>query len=205
MSTCASMQNSGSLALDPGSPFSLSPDNIFALVGCSTTSPVFDLDADFCDTGSGQNVCRGLYSCKGVEGIGLEPREPISTCCVYEPGEVLAGSGSGLDLPKLQCSSYSAVYGFGGSEGDPMRWQYGILLRFNDSYESSDCRNCEDSGGFCGFEGVEESFVCRCRNGVNSTVNCYGRGNGWSQAGRHGIQTALTIGGFLLMWMIAFL
>ncbi|KAG6398887.1 hypothetical protein SASPL_140358 [Salvia splendens] len=205
MSTCASMQNSGSFALDPGSPFSLSPDNIFALVGCSTTSPVFDPDADFCDTGSGQNVCRGLYSCKGVEGIGLEPHEPISTCCVYEPGEVLAGSGSGLDLPKLQCSSYSAVYGFGGSEGDPMRWQYGILLRFNDSYESSDCRNCEDSGGFCGFEGVEESFVCRCRNGVNSTVNCYGRGNGWSRAGRHGIQTALTIGGFLLMWMIAFL
>ncbi|XP_057810751.1 uncharacterized protein LOC131025145 [Salvia miltiorrhiza] len=206
MSTCAAMQDSGGFALDRGSPFSVAADNIFALLGCSATSPVFDPDADFCDTGSGRNVCRGLYTCEGVAGIGLEPHAPVSTCCVYEP-PVSDGSGSGLglDLPKLQCSSYSSVYGFGGNEGDPMRWQYGILLRFNDSYYSSDCRNCEESGGFCGFQGLEESFSCKCRNGVNTTVNCYGRGNGRSGgAGRDGIQTALNIGGFLLLWMISF-
>ncbi|KAK4399849.1 hypothetical protein Sango_1091000 [Sesamum angolense] len=201
MSTCSSMQNSGSFTLDRGSPFSIMPDNIFVLVGCSTTSPVFDRNADFCDTGSGLNVCRGLYSCKGVTGIGLEPNAPISTCCVYDPAMSL-GSGNGLNLPKLQCSSYSAIYGFGGSEGDPMKWEYGISLQYNGSYYSNSCKNCEDSGGVCGFSGSDESFACKCRNGVNTTINCYGRGYGWSGTSRHKIQTPLTIGGFLLSWML---
>ncbi|KAL0372510.1 UNVERIFIED_CONTAM: Ureide permease 2 [Sesamum calycinum] len=201
MSTCSSMQNSGSFTLDRGSPFSIMPDNIFVLVGCSTTSPVFDRNADFCDTGSGLNVCRGLYSCKGVTGIGLEPNAPISTCCVYDPAMSL-GSGYGLNLPKLQCSSYSAIYGFGGSEGDPMKWEYGISLQYNGSYYSNSCKNCEDSGGVCGFSGSDESFACKCRNGVNTTINCYGRGYGWSGTSRHKIQTPLTIGGFLLSWMV---
>lgn len=170
------MHNSGSFTLDRASPFTIMPDNIFVLVGCSSTSPVFDRNADFCDTGSGLNVCRGLYSCKGVTGIGLEPKAAISTCCVYDPPISIANSGYGLDLPKLQCSSYSAIYGFGGNEGDPMKWQYGISLQYNDSYYSDACKNCEDSGGFCGFSGSDESFACKCRNGVNTTINCYGRG-----------------------------
>ncbi|KAL0327125.1 UNVERIFIED_CONTAM: hypothetical protein Sangu_1790500 [Sesamum angustifolium] len=151
--------------------------------------------------GSGLNVCRGLYSCKGVTGIGLEPNAPISTCCVYDPTMSL-GSGYGLNLPKLQCSSYSAIYGFGGSEGDPMKWEYGISLQYNGSYYSNSCKNCEDSGGVCGFSGSDESFACKCRNGVNTTINCYGRGYGWSGTSRHKIQTPLTIGGFLLSWMV---
>lgn len=171
------MQNSGSFTLDRASPFSIMTDNMFVLVGCSLTSPVFDRNADFCETGSGLNVCRGLYSCKGVTGIGLEPNAPISTCCVYDP-PVSVGSGYGLalDLPKLQCSSYSAIYGFGGNEGDPMKWQYGISLQYNNSYYSDACKNCEESGGFCGFSGLDESFACKCQNGVNTTINCYGRG-----------------------------
>lgn len=175
MSTCSSMQNSGSFTLERKSPFTLLPDNIFVLLGCSTTSPVFDRNTDFCDTGSGLNVCRGLYSCRSVEGIGLEPNGAISTCCVYDPPSAL-GPGYGLDLPKLQCSSYSAVNGFGGDEGDPMKWQYGISLQYNNSYYSNACKNCEDSGGFCGFSGLDESFACICQNGMNTTINCYGRG-----------------------------
>lgn len=179
MSTCSSMHNSGGFTMDGDTPFTATPDNIFVLVGCSTTSPVFDRMADFCDTGSGRNVCRGLYSCKGVSGIGLEPYGSVETCCVYNNP---VGLGVGLDLPKLQCSSYSALYGFGGSEGDPMKWEYGIMVKYNGSdYMRSDaCRNCEESGGFCGFSGFNDSFSCKCPNAVNTTVNCYGRGSSLS-------------------------
>ncbi|XP_051145160.1 uncharacterized protein LOC127261049 [Andrographis paniculata] len=204
MSTCSSMQNSGSFILDGGSPFGVADDNIFVLVGCSTTSPVFDRNADFCDRGSGMKVCRGLYSCKGVAGIGLEPYAPTSTCCVYEPPAI----GYGIDLPKLQCSSYSAVYGFGGSEGDPMKWQYGISLQYNNSnYYTSACKNCEDSGGICGFsamDGNEDdhySFSCKCPNGTNSTINCYGRGYAWSWGRRLNIPTAVIVAVVVVSWM----
>lgn len=174
MSTCTSMQNSGSFSLDRASPFTLMADDVFVLLGCSTTSPVFDLNEDLCDRGSGSHACRGLYSCKGVTGIGLEPNAPTSTCCVYNSMYV-AGSGYGLDLPKLQCSSYASIYGLGDDEGDPMKWKFGIALQYNSS-DSVACKDCEASGGSCGFTGLGDSFACICRNGVNSTSNCYGRG-----------------------------
>ncbi|GJZ92703.1 hypothetical protein Tco_0664768 [Tanacetum coccineum] len=101
---------------------------MFVLLGCSRTSPVFDPNEDLCDTGSGLHLCRGLYSCEGVTaGIGLEPNGPISSCCVYQPIIDFA-SGFGLDLPKLQCSSYASIYGFGGDETDPMKWDFGLLV-----------------------------------------------------------------------------
>ncbi|EEF50747.1 conserved hypothetical protein [Ricinus communis] len=152
MSTCSSMQNSGSFSLDRASPFTLTGDNIFVLLGCSTTSPVFDPNEDLCDRGSVTRVCRGLYSCKGVSGIGLPQNAPIATCCVYESPIQLAGYT--LDLPKLQCSSYTSVYSFGGNEGDPMKWKFGISLQYNGSYYSNICKDCETSGGLCGFAGM---------------------------------------------------
>ncbi|CAL5399305.1 unnamed protein product [Camellia sinensis] len=194
MSNCSSMQNSGSFNLDRASPFSIVAEDIFVLLGCSTTSPVFDQNEELCDTGSGLNFCRGLYSCKGVAGIGLAPNAPISTCCVYEP-QIVLGSGFMLDLPKLQCASYASIYGYGGDEGDPMKWEFGISLQYNGSHENEACKNCEDSGGLCGFAGLAESFACICRNGVNTTNNCYGRGYAWSGTCRHKIQTKMSVGG----------
>lgn len=174
MSTCSSMQNSGSFSLDRASPFTITADDIFVLLGCSTTSPVFDIDEDLCDTGSGSRICRGLYSCKGVTGIGLPQNAPSSTCCVYD-SPVGLGSGYALDLPKLQCSSYTSIYGF-GDEGDPMKWKFGISLQYNNSYYTDTCKDCEASGGLCGFAGLDQSFACICRNGVNTSNNCLGRG-----------------------------
>ncbi|GMN41995.1 hypothetical protein TIFTF001_011223 [Ficus carica] len=175
MSTCSSMQNSGSFSLDKASPFAISDENIFTLLGCSTTSPLFDPDEDLCDTGSGSRVCRGLYSCKGVSGIGLPQNGPINTCCVYD-SLAIVGSGYALDLPKFQCSSYTSIYEF-GDEGDPTKWSFGISLQYNDSYYTNTCRDCEESEGVCGFAGLDQSFACICPNGINSTVNCFGRGN----------------------------
>lgn len=175
MSTCSSMQNSGSFSLGRASLFKITKDNIFVLLGCSSTSPVFDPYEDMCDTGSGSRVCRGLYSCKGITGIGLQQNAPASTCCAYESATDL-GSADALDLPKLQCSSYTSIYGFGGSEGDPMKWKFGISLQYNDSYSTDACKDCENSGGLCGFNGLGESFACICRNGLNTTTNCFGQG-----------------------------
>jgi len=48
-----------------------------------------------------------------------------------------------------------------------MKWEFGISLLYNDSYYVDEsCKNCEDSGGSCGFSGADESFACICRNGV---------------------------------------
>ncbi|TKY58589.1 Wall-associated receptor kinase 20 [Spatholobus suberectus] len=200
MSNCSEMQNSGSFSLDETGPFTLAKENIFVLLGCSTTSPLFDSTQDFCDTGSGSRVCRGLYSCKGVTGIGLPRNAPISTCCVYDYPTGL-GLGYSLDLPKLQCSSYASVYEF-GDEGDPMKWKFGVSLLYNDSYYSGSCKDCEGSGGVCGFDSLDESFACVCRNGVNTTTSCFGQGYAWSGTQGVKIQTMLTIGGLLLSWML---
>lgn len=175
MSTCSSMQNSGSFSLDKASPFTITEDDIFVLLGCSTTSPVFDLNEDLCVSGSGSRICRGLYSCNGVTGIGLPQNAPISTCCVYDSPSGL-GSGYALDLPKLQCSSYTSIYGFGDDAGDPTKWEFGISLEYNDSYYTDTCKDCEASGGLCGFAGLDQSFACICRNGLNTSNNCLGRG-----------------------------
>ncbi|KAI3714317.1 hypothetical protein L1987_72914 [Smallanthus sonchifolius] len=204
MSTCSSMQNSGSFRLDLASPFTLSSQDVFILLGCSRTSPVFDPNEDMCDTGSGLHLCRGLYSCEGVTGIGLEPNGPISSCCVYQP-IIDFGSGYGLDLPKLQCSSYASMYGFGGDETDPLKWQFGISLEYNDSYYTETCKGCEASGGFCGFAGFTQSFSCICRGGGNSTTNCYGRGYAWNGTLRHKIQAKLSFRGILLFWVMLLL
>ncbi|XP_042496615.1 uncharacterized protein LOC122075600 [Macadamia integrifolia] len=215
MSTCNSMQNSGSFSLDSSSPFNIVSDDIFVLLGCSTTSPVYDPNQDLCDTtGSASHVCKGLYSCKGVTGIGLEPNNaPISTCCVYDPPTGLGSSRSAytvLDLPKLQCSSYSCIYGFGEDDRDPMKWNYGISLQFNDSNyqkDASNCKDCESSGGFCGFNGLDESFACVCRNGINTTTNCYGQGYAWSETWRLKIEIKrrITFTGILVFWIAFFI
>lgn len=176
MSTCFSMQNSGGFSLDHTSPFTLTDDNIFVLLGCSRTSPVFDPDEGLCDTGSATRVCKGLYSCNAVTGIGLQQNGPTSTCCIYDSPTRFGPGGYSLDVQKLQCSSYSTVYGFGDDRGNPMKWKFGISLKYNDSYYTDSCKDCESSGGFCGFSGLGESFACICRNGGNSTNNCYGRG-----------------------------
>ncbi|KDO70375.1 hypothetical protein CISIN_1g040327mg [Citrus sinensis] len=197
MSTCSLMQNSGSFILDKASPFTITQDNIIVLLGCSSTSPVFDPYEDLCATGSRLRVCRGMYSCKGVSGIGLRQKGPASTCCVYESPTGL-GSGYALDVPRLQCSSYTSIYGFGGNEGDPMKWNYGISLQYNDSYNADACKDCESSGGSCGFTGLDGSFACICRNGRNTTTNCLGQGYAWSGTWGPKIQTMWSTGGTLM-------
>lgn len=71
----------------------------------------------------------------------------------------IGSSGYVLELPKLQCSSYTSIYEFGGDEGDPMKWKYCIELQYNGSYNSELCKNCEDSGGMCGYASLDENLL----------------------------------------------
>uniref|UniRef100_A0A0C9RQG5 TSA: Wollemia nobilis Ref_Wollemi_Transcript_25208_1404 transcribed RNA sequence n=1 Tax=Wollemia nobilis TaxID=56998 RepID=A0A0C9RQG5_9CONI len=180
MSTCNAMQNSGSFGLDWSAPFKLKND-VFVLLGCSSSSSLFNAHNSVCDTGSA-HICSSLYSCPGVTGLGLPPNSPISSCCVYSP--INLGPADDLNLPKLQCSSYTSVYNFGDDPTNPRRWKYGIALLYgfsmNNNYFTTACNDCQQSAGVCGYTGMARSFVCVCKNGVNTTANCYGQGYVWS-------------------------
>ncbi|KAG9439093.1 hypothetical protein H6P81_019258 [Aristolochia fimbriata] len=201
MSTCAAMRDSGGFSLDPAAPFRLLPRDRFLLLGCSTSSPVFDPDVPLCDAPSAsRHLCRGLYSCRGAPG------DPDSTCCLYVDGSTTVDDGFSLDLPKLQCASYTSVLGFGDREGDPMKWDYGIALTFNrDSYATDACDACEASDGTCGFDPANrDSFLCACRNGINTTASCYGQGYAWSGSwtpGRQNRKMACVLG-IIILWIV---
>ncbi|XP_042499090.1 wall-associated receptor kinase 3 [Macadamia integrifolia] len=180
MSTCSSTQPSKGFGLDWNAPFTFQGDNVFALLDCSTnSSPLYRSDftsgsnstaaMPFCDN-QGAPVCSLLYSCPDISTLNL----PISTCCVYTPVDL--GPAFEIDLQKLQCTSYTAIYSFNGQESYPESWEYGVALKYRFNVENeypSDCRNCEDSNGVCGYTGADNSFICSCINGINTTTDCY--------------------------------
>ncbi|THG14191.1 hypothetical protein TEA_020284 [Camellia sinensis var. sinensis] len=99
-----------------------------------------------CDT-NGAAVCSLLFSCQAVSRLDT----PVATCCVYTPVDL--GPSFEMDLQKLQCTSYSGIYDFGGKNDDPASWQYGVALKYKFNYNnefSTNCENCERSNGACG-------------------------------------------------------
>ncbi|KAH9322195.1 hypothetical protein KI387_016834, partial [Taxus chinensis] len=165
----------GSFGLDWTAPFKLKND-VFVLLDCSSS-----LSISLCDTGS-SHICTSLYTCPGVQGLGIPQFSPITSCCVYTP--VNLGSANEVNLPKLGCQSYTSIYAFGDGEDssstDPMNWRYGIKLQYNYNLDNNNfptaCADCERSNGVCGFSGPYNSFVCVCRNGVNNTTtDCHGQ------------------------------
>lgn len=178
ISTCACNQPSSGFGLDSDAPFSFSDDDVFTLLNCSPTSPIFQSSSGnatmssvpLCDK-QGAPICTYLYSCRAIAALNF----PISTCCVYTPVDL--GPAFTLDLHKLQCSSYSAFYGFPGQDiVDPDRWKYGIALKYKfnvrNEYPPS-CGDCEKSNGVCAFSGPDDSFSCNCANGFNTSSTCF--------------------------------
>ncbi|GJS87896.1 wall-associated receptor kinase-like protein 15 [Tanacetum coccineum] len=177
MSTCACTQPSKGFSLDWDAPFSFHDDTVFALLNCDiSSSPIFKSDSHnntvspVCDTESGSRVCGLLNSCQAVSKLGI----PVSTCCVYTPVDL--GPSFEMDLQKLNCGSYSGLYGFKGHMDDPNSWKYGVALKykfnFNNEYPPL-CANCEKSNGVCGYGGQYNSFVCNCHTGINTTMDCF--------------------------------
>lgn len=176
MSTCACTQSSKGFSLDWDAPFSFHDDTVFALLNCDvSSSPIFKNDghnnsvSPVCDSGSGTKVCGLLNSCQAVSRVTI----PVSTCCVYTPVDL--GPAFEMDLQKMNCGSYSGLYGFNGHVDNPEFWKYGVALKykfnFNNEYPPL-CASCEKSNGVCGYTGPYNSFVCNCRSGINTTTDC---------------------------------
>nr|GLL34262.1 wall-associated receptor kinase-like 20 [Ipomoea trifida] len=180
LSTCSCTQPSRGFSLDSNAPFAFRDDTIFALLGCSAdaSSPIYksaggaNSSFPMCDS-QGAPVCSILYSCEAMSRLNL----PVSTCCVYTPVDL--GPAFEMDLQKLQCASYSAMYGFngGGEEGNnPQAWKYGIALKYKFNFNNDFpelCASCERSNGVCGYSGPYKSFSCNCPSGFNTTTDCF--------------------------------
>ncbi|PIN15232.1 hypothetical protein CDL12_12133 [Handroanthus impetiginosus] len=188
ISTCSCTQPSKGFGLDWDAPFSFHDDTIFALLDCSTTSsPIYkaggsgnNLTFPMCDS-QGSSICSLLYSCEAVSRLSL----PISTCCVYTPVDL--GPSFEMDLQKLQCTSYSALYGYNSQETNPEGWKYGIAIKYKFNFDNDYpglCASCEKSNGVCGYDsGPYKSFVCNCPGGFNTTNDCF-YGQSWSSGSR---------------------
>ena len=190
ISTCTSMHHSSSLGLDWASPFQLGPST-FILISCTPpTSSLTLKGTPICDL-SNDHLCASLYTCPAVVSLGLPLFPATNSCCVYSPANL--NSKEELDLDALKCDGYSSVVSLGDFPIDPSRWVYGVALKYiNEVLDSSiidtKCNSCEMSGGVCGYVPTSNSFVCVCKNGYNTTMDCYGNNYGtedelfWSTA-----------------------
>ncbi|KAL2519463.1 putative membrane lipoprotein [Abeliophyllum distichum] len=204
MSTCGCKLPSKGFSLDWNAPFSFSDDTIFALLDCSTSSsPIYksitdDKNSTFplCDS-KGDSICSLLYSCEAISRLSL----PISTCCVYTPVDL--GPSFEMDLQKLQCTSYSAVYGFNGQEYNPQGWQYGVALKYKFNFDNDYpviCSSCEKSNGVCGYNNAQQ-FLCNCPGGLNTTTDCF-YGDSWSHGSKISPLKSGTMLIFSFTWFI---
>ncbi|KAK9750862.1 hypothetical protein RND81_02G227700 [Saponaria officinalis] len=183
MSTCFCTQPSKGFSLDWDAPFTFQDGTVFALLDCSLdSSPIYKgaingntSDVPQCDN-AGTTLCSSLYSCQPISQLNV----PISTCCVYAPVDL--GPAFQMDLQKLQCKAYTAVYSFESQETNPEAWKFGAALKYkfnvNNDYPIY-CSNCEKSNGVCAYSGTYNNFVCNCPSGVNTTTDCYFQ-NTWS-------------------------
>ncbi|KAL9246432.1 hypothetical protein vseg_019967 [Gypsophila vaccaria] len=177
MSTCFISQPSKGFSLDWDAPFTFQDDTVFALLGCSLdSSPVYKgaisgnaSDVPQCDS-AGANLCNALYSCLPIRQLYARN----SNCCVYAPVDL--GPAFEMDLQKLQCKAYTAVYNFEKQEMNPEAWKFGVALKYkfnvNNEYPTR-CSDCENSHGVCAYNATYDNFVCSCPTGVNSTTYCY--------------------------------
>ncbi|KAK2656457.1 hypothetical protein Ddye_009509 [Dipteronia dyeriana] len=175
MSTCTSMQQSSSLGLDWASPFQLGP-SIFLLLSCTPPTSSLHIKGSLVCDPSSSHLCTSFYTCPSVIGLGLPLFPPTNTCCVYSPAN-LNGEDE-LDVKSMECGGYTSVASLKDYPTDPTRWEYGVLLTythgaFDHYYIDNKCNGCEESGGVCGYSTVDnDSFVCVCNNGVNTTTQC---------------------------------
>ncbi|KAM7529296.1 hypothetical protein LguiB_032706 [Lonicera macranthoides] len=177
MSTCTTMQPSPTnLGLDWASPFQIGPSTFILLSCAPPTSSLTIKGTPICDPSS-LYLCASVYSCPSVIGLGLPLFPPTNTCCVYSPAN-FDGKGE-LGLSGLKCAGYTSVVSLGDVPTDPAQWTYGVALKYSlgglDSYNiAPGCHACETSGGVCGYAPPRNFFVCVCKEGVNTSTDCYG-------------------------------
>ncbi|XP_061344314.1 wall-associated receptor kinase-like 15 [Gastrolobium bilobum] len=209
MSTCTIMQTSPNLGLDWTTPFQIS-SSTFILLSCKPPtsslsirgSPICDLSLDY--------LCASIYTCPAVEALGLSLFPPTNTCCVYSPAN-LDGKGE-LDLSEMKCGAYASVMSLGDNPIDPTRWVYGVALKysygaFDTNYATTKCNSCEYSGGLCGYAPPGNGFVCVCKGGYNTSLDCSGNYNQnqdflWTSISSH-MSTAVYVWSSILAGIIS--
>ncbi|KAK4264924.1 hypothetical protein QN277_026039 [Acacia crassicarpa] len=175
MSTCSFMQSSPTnFGLDWTTPFQIG-SSTFILLSCEPpTSSLTVKSTPICDL-SYDHLCATLYSCPSVVSLGLPLFAPTNSCCVYSPAN-LDEKGE-LNLRSLKCTAYTSVMSLGDNPTDPTRWEYGVEVKYSsggldNSVVSSKCNNCEMSGGICGYSVPGNSFLCVCKGGYNTSLDC---------------------------------
>ncbi|XP_027367124.1 wall-associated receptor kinase-like 20 [Abrus precatorius] len=170
MSTCTNMQTSPNFGLDWTSPFQIG-SSTFILFSCQPssilTSPICDPSFDY--------LCASIYTCPSVVTLGMPLFPPTNTCCVYSPAN-LDDKGE-LDLKEMKCGGYASVVSLGDNPTDPTHWVYGVALKYSygvldNNYVTTKCSGCESSGGVCGFAPPGNGFVCVCKGGYNTSLDC---------------------------------
>ncbi|KAA8530839.1 hypothetical protein F0562_005537 [Nyssa sinensis] len=176
MSNCTSMQPSPTkLGLDWASPFQLGPSTFILLSCAPLTSSLTIKGTPICDPSSSY-LCASIYTCPAVVTLGLPLFPPTNTCCVYSPASL--NTKDDFDPYELKCAGYASVVSLGDVPTDPSQWQYGVALKYTlgglENYNTAtSCHSCELSGGVCGYSPPGNSFLCVCKNGFNTSTDCY--------------------------------
>ncbi|KMZ75512.1 unknownprotein [Zostera marina] len=170
MSTCSSLSPSTSLFSPTPSLSSIlqpSKSTLFLLLHCNpTSSPLFKLCRN---TG-----CKEYYTCPAWNGLRGREEVGVDECCSigYEEIKDMMTSGNGkVNESDLGCDGYSSVYRVAPVRvGRAAKWRYGIMVDYMIPESSRQwCRECEASGGSCGFQNESLVEVCYC-DGVNSNT-----------------------------------
>ncbi|KAK7318627.1 hypothetical protein RJT34_03330 [Clitoria ternatea] len=171
MSTCTSIKPSpNNFGLDWTSPFQIG-SSTFILLSCTQYQP------QICDP-SFHYICASIYTCPSIVNLGIPLFPPTNTCCVYSPANL--DDKSELDLKAMKCGGYASVVSLGDNPTDPTHWVYGVNLKYssymalgnNNNLLTTKCSGCENSGGVCGFAPPGNGFVCVCKGGYNTSLDC---------------------------------
>lgn len=178
MSTCSSIvrgRRANGFVVEPWrAPYlNPAPDNIFMLIGCTASSPLFQGFPEKhlpCHNVSGMG-CEEYYGCpawglhrtRSSKVYGLSPPE----CCSVSYDAIRS-----VNLTRLECEGYSSAYSLAPLRlSGPHDWSYGIRVAYSVRGDNSFCEACQATGGTCGHDAVAIRNLCLC-DGWNSTSNC---------------------------------
>jgi len=150
------------------------PDNVFLLLGCRATSPLFQGFPDRhlpCRNVSGMG-CSDYLGCAAwgdaAYGTGTAAGQPPECCAV--PWAAIRA----VNVSRLECEGYSSAYSLAPvrAESGAAGWAYGIRVSWTlPESNRGFCGACRATGGACGHDMESHADLCLCGD-WNSTSNC---------------------------------
>jgi hypothetical protein len=160
------------------------PDNVFLLLGCRASSPLFQGFPDRhlpCRNVSGMG-CADYYACPAWDDYNSSGRHPsgddvYGTAGVSAPPECCAVPWAAIravNVSRLECEGYSSAYSLAPvrAAGGAVGWAYGIRAAWSlPEANRGFCGACRATGGACGHHMESHGDQCLCGD-WNSTSNC---------------------------------